>query len=232
MWLLSIKGLKVTDKLTKKHNDKLAIEKETELLINNTKEITFSHYPGLEKELAIGYLKSKQIESLSSDIKVQGNKLLVNVNVSSYNNRPLTPSKEKTHWSKIFQLTAFFQEKALLFKETAITESAAIASEDELLTFSEDLHQINSLYKCIGLLMENNLSKKAKILLISSKIDKETVVLAQKLNIFIIISRIAPTSLAKKHAEENNMCLIGFARGKKYTVYCNEYMITYPRPKK
>lgn len=232
MWLLSIKGLKVTDKLTKKHNDKLAIEKETELLINNTKEITFSHYPGLEKELAIGYLKSKQIESLSSDIKVQENKLLVNVNVSSYNNSPLTPSKEKTHWSKIFQLTAFFQEKALLFKETAITESAAIASEDELLTFSEDLHQINSLYKCIGLLMENNLSKKAKILLISSKIDKETVVLAQKLNIFIIISRIAPTSLAKKHAEENNMCLIGFARGKKYTVYCNEYMITYPSPKK
>ena len=193
MWLLSIKGLKVTDKLTKKHNDKLAIEKETELFINDTKEITFSHYPGLEKELAIGYLKSKHIQSLSSDIKVQENKVLVNVDVSSQNYSPLnTPSKEKTHWSKIFQLTAFFQEKALLFKETAITESAAIASEDELLTFSEDLHQINSLYKCVGLLVEKNLRKKAKILLISSKIDKETVDLAQKLNIFIIISRIAP----------------------------------------
>jgi FdhD protein len=229
MWTQQLKVIKVSDRQFRKQNDTLAIEKETTLHHNGTPLHTFHHYPGKEKEMALGFLVAtkKCTASDVTNITIREEGIVAEFTPSKTQKAPL-PRDAKVPWQSIYQLTAYLQEKALLFKDTAVTESAALASDADLITFSEDLHQNNAIYKAVGERLKQTDTLSNDILLVSSKIDSLTMKAIMALGITIVVSRVAPTSTALQLAEEHNITVLGFARGKKFSVYSHPENVTLP----
>lgn len=229
MWTQQLKVIKISDKQFRKQNDTLAIEKTTNLITETTQLHTFSHYPGKEKEMATGYLVANGLCTFGDIHDITIREEGISAQFSHTSPPPSNPDlKEKLPWHVTFQLTAYLQEKALLFKDTAVTESAALANTKELLSFSEDLHQENALYKAVGERLKATQTLTEDILLLSSKIDIRTMKLITQLGIPIVISRVAPTSSALQLAIEHNVTVLGFARGRKFSIYSHPEKITLP----
>jgi len=64
------------------------------------------------------------------------------------------------------------------------------------------------------------------VLMTSGRVSSEMLVKAARIDIPIIISTSAPTSMAVRIAVEMNMTLIGFARGNRFNVYSGNFRIT------
>ncbi|RAP31372.1 hypothetical protein DID76_02935 [Candidatus Marinamargulisbacteria bacterium SCGC AG-414-C22] len=219
MWLKKIQIKKVSARGTKKTNDQLLIEKKSNIYLNNTLITKLYHTPKNEHELALGYCYiHHQLDPENIHIKQEKNNIYITGPTKDIS--PLTKEALKFHDTTVFKLTAKFQENAYLFKQTAISESAAISSQNDILFFAEDINQWQAIYKVIGhCIKEKKLTLNNKCLLISSKIDEPLVSACYKINIFNIISRTAATALAYDKAIEYGMKLIGFARGTKYSIY-------------
>jgi len=95
----------------------------------------------------------------------------------------------------------------------------------EFLTIKEDIGRHNAVDKVIGdLLIKNNL-KHAKYLFVSGRVSYEIVSKAFIAKIPIIVAVSACSSLAIDFAKEFGICLIGFTRSKKMTIYSNPRFI-------
>ena len=174
-----------------------------------------------EESLGKGYLNKRTLLSVSScgicgkqelkDIKVEGNKLTEKINFSS----------EIIH--KMFFKMTNFQE---VFKNSGGSHAAAIFNKNQnLLTIKEDIGRHNAVDKVIGDLLIKNTLKKAKYLLVSGRVSYEIVSKAFIAKIPIIIAVSACSSLAVDFAKEFGICLIGFTREKKMTIYSNPNFI-------
>jgi FdhD protein len=63
--------------------------------------------------------------------------------------------------------------------------------------------------------------------ILSGRVSLEMILKAAKMQIPIIISKSAPTSLSVALAKKLNITLVGFVRGRKMTIYANEQRIKY-----
>ena len=221
MWTKKVKINKITAKGKRKGEDALLIEKESHLYINNNHKSTLYHFPQLSKELAYGYvhchinqydpIQSIQMEDNTIHIKIIAEKL---PSIQKLAAPQLNPEE-------IFHLTAYFQENALLFKQTAISESIGLATHRKIEYFCEDLHVQNAFYKAIGCW---KLDKQVKpleklICLTSAKVDHQFLNCVANTGIKYIISRTAPTYNACENAKKAGIKIIGFARGTRYNIY-------------
>ncbi len=220
MWTQRQNIKKVTEHAQKRHTDQLIIEKTSDIFLNNTFIYTGSHSATLEKEWAIGYLLTHNKINLDiNSVTYTSNKIQVTATENTM--------KEQTQSSLlkpipeiIFQLTSYFQEAAILYKKTAITESAAIANHKQILYNAEDISQENALYKVLGRHALNlEKTKESPFLLLSSKIDYLTLKSILKFNFKLLITRTAPTQQALELAKQHNIAIVGFARGRKYNWY-------------
>jgi FdhD protein len=224
MWKRALQLKRYSDRDIKNQNDTLVIEKEVSLILNKKEINKFQTIPLRETELAIGYLISNQIiHSLSSISSIKHDQNIIEVEAvpqaSANKNLTINNSKTIIHRLSVFQLTAYFQEKALLFKDAAITNSAAIATPKKILHFSEDLSRLNAIDKAFGLAIQSKENFSDKILLTSGKVDHKVVQKSLTLGIPVIISRTAPTDKALDLANKNNQTIIGFARGRRFNLY-------------
>ncbi len=230
MWTNQVKVITYTAGFHRKRNDSLIIDREKTLIVNDEAKIELEYTPTKEKELIMGYLVCNayvKSENDIKDIKVYEESIIVQIETKkeTSESRPRSIT-EKISAAEISLLTAYFQEGAMLFKDTAISESAALASNSELHHFSEDLHRNNAIYKCLGSALQDKEKIQDFYLLTSAKITKKTVQIANQVGLKFIISRTAPTNSALKEAEDSDICLIGFARGRKCTVYTHTYRLT------
>lgn len=227
MWTFSIQIHKFSDLYKKKFNDQLILEKEISVTLNNEDSRSFLITPTLEKEFCYGYLLChRHISSLSMIDTMTETEEGFTVTTSKPEELPLpeiTPIKINVN--HIYTITGYFQEKAFLFKATAISESAALALNDEILYFAEDTNPIHSIYKVLGLALEKKTPLNQLTLLVSSKIDTTLMQLVKTVGISTVISRTAPTFKAFQIAKESEITLIGFARGRKCNVYTNHQLI-------
>ena len=221
MWTKKITVKKVTSRGSQKKYDQLLIEKKTTLVDHLNKEHIFYHTQTNEKELFNGYLlttykhiplKLKQEDDKSNNIiKVEESKNITQKKLDY---------PKKFHDTLIFKLTAEFHQSAMLFKDTAISESSGLAKNSDIISFAEDIDSFNSFYKAIGKLSIKQFEElNDLILLVSFKIDTKLVQLCSNIGIHAIISRTAPTAAAYDLAQKNQIKLIGFARGTKYNIY-------------
>ena len=169
-----------------------------------------------KENLGKGYLNKRTLLSVSScgicgkqelkDLKVIGNRL------------------ESTFFSSenLFKMQlemTVFQET---FKKSGGSHAAAIFDKNkELLTIKEDLGRHNAVDKTVGDLLHKNNLKKANFLLVSGRVSYEIVSKAFIAKIPIIIAVSACSSLAVDFAKEFGICLIGFTRDQKMTIYSN-----------
>jgi FdhD protein len=207
-----IRGLLFAEDIYKsKTNFEASIEKE-ENKIPSIINVNIS-----KKNLGKGYLNKRTLLSVSScgicgkkelkDIEITGNKLGVKTKLTAVN------------IYEMFIKMHSFQET---FKKSGGSHAAAIFNKKkELLTIKEDIGRHNAVDKTIGnLLLENNL-KSANYLLVSGRVSYEIVSKAFIAKIPIIVAVSGCSSLAVDFAKEFGICLIGFTRENKMTIYAN-----------
>jgi FdhD protein len=169
------------------------------------------------EEIGKGYLNKRTLLSVSScgicgkqelkDLKVSGEKLISEVAFSS----------EILH--EMFSKMKSFQET---FKTSGGSHAAAIFDKNkELLTIKEDIGRHNAVDKTVGSLLIKNTLKQANYLLVSGRVSYEIVSKAFIAKIPIIVAVSACSSLAVDFAKEFGICLIGFTREQKMTIYSN-----------
>ncbi|MCH3882583.1 MULTISPECIES: formate dehydrogenase accessory sulfurtransferase FdhD [Tenacibaculum] len=178
-----------------------------------------------KEKLGKGYLNKRTLLSVSScgicgkkelsDIEVSGNKL---ANTTSF------------FQTEIKQMFLKMKELQEAFHFSGGSHAAAIFNKNkELLSIKEDIGRHNAVDKSIGDLLLNNKLNEAKILLVSGRVSYEIVSKAFFAKIPIIVAVSACSSLAVDFAKEFGICLIGFSRNDKMTIYSNPQYIQYER---
>jgi FdhD protein len=120
---------------------------------------------------------------------------------------------------QLLEMIAALEEKSLTFRRTGGVHSAALADHSGLLTMYEDIGRHNAVDKVLGYAFLNKIDPHDKCLLLSGRIASEILIKAAHAEIPIVLSRSAPTGLTIELAEDLNITVVGFARGKRFSVY-------------
>jgi FdhD protein len=167
-------------------------------------------------DLGKGYLNKRTLLSVSS-CGICGKKELKDLKVDGTKLENSFFSSENLH--KMFAKMNAFQET---FKKTGGSHAAAIFDKNQhLLTLKEDIGRHNAVDKTVGDLLQKEILKKANYLLVSGRVSYEIVCKAFIAKIPIIVAVSACSSLAVDFAKEFGICLIGFSRDQKMTIYAN-----------
>lgn len=107
-----------------------------------------------------------------------------------------------------------------LFQKTGGCHAASFFNgEYQLQCLFEDVGRHNAVDKGVGFLLSNNLVSESKILFLSGRISFEILYKAYGIGIPVILAISAPSSMCIEFAEEYGICVIGFCRENKATVY-------------
>lgn len=123
-------------------------------------------------------------------------------------------------------LANLLQNNSRLFQKTGGVHSAALAKDEELVIFYEDIGRHNTLDKILGRCFMEGISTHDKILLFSGRVSSEILLKTAKIGVPVIISRSAPTDLALQLAEDLGITVIGFARGERFNIYTHPERIS------
>ncbi len=128
--------------------------------------------------------------------------------------------------SWILFLVKSMQEKAQIFRETGGVHSAALGDEKGIQIFTEDVGRHNALDKIVGQCFWKDISLTDKVLISSGRISSEMMLKAAKLQVPVVVSRAAPTTLGVDLAEKMSITMVGFARNKRLNIYsCPERIV-------
>mgnify|MGYP001626801826 FL=1 len=168
-------------------------------------------------DIGKGYLTKRTLLSVSScgicgkqqleDIQVNGDKIEQKISFSSEN---------------LLKMFAPLQKEQETFKKTGGSHAAGIFNNQfKLLASREDIGRHNAVDKCVGSLLQKQLLKSGMYLLVSGRVSYEIVSKAFLAKIPVIVAVSACSTMAVDFAKEFGICLIGFTRENKMTVYSN-----------
>jgi FdhD protein len=191
-------------------------------IIEEKNEIPTIINVSISKEvLGKGYLNKRTLLSVSScgicgkkelkDIEINGEKL-----------------EEKHSFSSNILHEMFLKMNNFqhTFKNSGGSHAAALFNKNnKLLTIKEDIGRHNAVDKVIGNLLISEQLKQANYLFVSGRVSYEIISKAFIAKIPIIVAVSACSSLAVDFAKEFGICLIGFTREEKMTIYSNPTFI-------
>ena len=168
-------------------------------------------------DLGKGYLTKRTLLSVSScgicgkqqleDIQVNGDKIEQKISFSSEN---------------LLKMFAPLLKEQETFRKTGGSHAAGIFNNQfKLLASREDIGRHNAVDKCVGSLLQKQLLKSGMYLLVSGRVSYEIVSKAFLAKIPVIVAVSACSTMAVDFAKEFGICLIGFTRENKMTVYSN-----------
>jgi len=190
---------------------------EFEIIEENENGFSIINVNISKEDLGKGYLNKRTLLSVSScgicgkqnieDIELKG-EALINKNAFSLN--------------EIDKMSSKMSSLQNVFKNTGGSHAAAIFNKEyQLLSIKEDIGRHNAVDKAIGELVNNNKLSESKCMLVSGRVSYEIVSKAFIAKIGIIVAVSACSSLAIDYAKEFGICLIGFSRTSKMTIYAN-----------
>ena len=188
---------------------------------NDSSTIINTEIP-LEK-IGKGYLNKRSLLSVSS-CGICGKQELEDINPSEKSLQNAIQFSQE----EIQQMFGQMQLNQNTFQKSGGSHACAIFNSDRnLLTIKEDIGRHNAVDKCVGdLLIQQKLSE-GKIMLVSGRVSYEIVSKSFFAKIPIIVAVSACSSLAVDFAKEFGICLIGFNRANKMTIYANPQYISY-----
>jgi FdhD protein len=167
--------------------------------------------------LGKGYLNKRTLLSVSS-CGICGKKELKDITVVG---KKLN-TKDSLSIDGIYKMFAKMNSLQEAFKNSGGSHAATIFDkEKKILSIQEDIGRHNAVDKTVGDLLQKKQLKKAHYLLVSGRVSYEIVSKAFIAKIPIVVAVSACSSLAVDFAKEFGICLIGFTREQKMTVYAN-----------
>ncbi|WP_152287914.1 formate dehydrogenase accessory sulfurtransferase FdhD [Flavicella marina] len=170
-----------------------------------------------ETELGGAYLNKRSLLSVSS-CGICGKQELNDINPS----KKRLKSTALLDIDKLPEMFEVMREKQHTFDLTGGSHAAVIFDKFyNFLCLFEDIGRHNAVDKCIGKLLNTNKISDASFLLVSGRVSYEIISKAFFAKITTIVAVSACSSLAVDYAKELGICLIGFSRNGKATVYAN-----------
>lgn len=170
-----------------------------------------------KKLLGKGYLNKRTLLSVSS-CGICGKQKLEDILVTG---EKLTP-KISFNTKRLKQMFAEMKAKQETFDVSGGSHAAALFNEDyQILALKEDIGRHNAVDKVIGELLNTNSLNKINCMLVSGRVSYEIISKAFIAKIPIVVAVSACSTLAVDFAKEFGICLIGFSRGNKATIYSN-----------
>lgn len=127
----------------------------------------------------------------------------------------------------LLDLMARLEEGSHTFQVTGGVHAAALADDREILARFEDIGRHNALDRILGHVLLHGLETSDKAILLSGRTSSEMLIKAARIGAPVLVSRSAPTALAVDLAEQLNVTLVGFARGRSLFVYCCDERIRF-----
>jgi FdhD protein len=128
--------------------------------------------------------------------------------------------------SRIFECLRQLSAKQSFYPRTRGSHAALLFDDQlEVVSFSEDVGRHNALDKAIGNLFMKKALKKARLLVLSSRISYELVQKAARARIPMIISKSRPTALAVDMGQSLNMTLACAFESKNLIIFSGEARI-------
>jgi FdhD protein len=190
------------------HFEVIEVKKGGETIVNIT----------IPKEvLGKGYLNKRTLLSVSS-CGICGKQELKDLAVSG-DTINIKKAMAATNIQKMFGVMQAHQKT---FKRSGGSHAAALFNaNNNLLSIQEDIGRHNAVDKVIGELLLKKQLKEATFMLVSGRVSYEIVSKAFIAKIPIIVAVSACSSLAVDFSKEFGICLIGFTRDEKMTIYAN-----------
>ncbi|MCI1945039.1 formate dehydrogenase accessory sulfurtransferase FdhD [Clostridium luticellarii] len=126
---------------------------------------------------------------------------------------------------KIYELMKKSLSYSEAFKITGGVQCAVLCDENDVIFICEDVARHNALDKLTGESLIKKISLRDKMLFVSSRVSFEMMLKIARLGVPIVASKSAPTDLSIKFAEELNLTLLGFVRGRRMNIYTNPQRI-------
>ncbi|WP_372792972.1 formate dehydrogenase accessory sulfurtransferase FdhD [Lutibacter sp.] len=164
-----------------------------------------------------GYLNKRTLLSVSS-CGICGKQKLEDISVTGKKLKP----KFSFDTKKLKQLFSEMTEKQETFDLSGGSHAAALFNKDyQILALKEDIGRHNAVDKVIGQLLNDNSLKQTIGMLVSGRVSYEIISKAFIAKIPVVVAVSACSTLAVDFAKEFGICLIGFSRGNKATIYSN-----------
>jgi FdhD protein len=140
-------------------------------------------------------------------------------------NRVKIISDFKVESTVIREFMKTFQKNSREHQLTHGIHSAALASQDEILIFRDDIGRHNAIDKVVGEALSNNIGFADKFLMTSGRISSEILSKALRCRMPVIAAIGAPTNQAVKLARQVGLTIVGLVRGPKMIVFSGEERI-------
>ena len=118
-------------------------------------------------------------------------------------------------------------QNAELYRISGGIHTSALCDCNNVIVFGEDIGRHNTIDKIIGECMFHKIPLSDKILITTGRISSEMLRKAVKMQIPIVASLTSPTERALLLARELDVTLIGYVRGKHFTVYSKSERVQY-----
>lgn len=137
-------------------------------------------------------------------------------------------SEMKISVEVILKIISMMSRISEIWKMTGGTHWAALFDkEGKKIVHSEDIGRYNAVDKVVGYAVLNKISLDNTILASSGRMPYAMVKKAANAGIPIIITKSPPTDKGIQLAKEKGITLIGFARGRRFTIYTGEGRIIF-----
>ncbi|WP_299528397.1 formate dehydrogenase accessory sulfurtransferase FdhD [uncultured Lutibacter sp.] len=168
-----------------------------------------------KKFIGKGYLNKRTLLSVSS-CGICGKQKLEDISVTGKKLKP----KFSFDTKKLKQLFSEMTSKQETFDLSGGSHAAALFNIDyQILALKEDIGRHNAVDKVIGQLLNDNSLKQTTGMLVSGRVSYEIISKAFIAKIPVVVAVSACSTLAVDFAKEFGICLIGFSRGNKATIY-------------
>jgi FdhD protein len=129
--------------------------------------------------------------------------------------------------AQVLALMGELNRRSDLYRETRGVHNCALAdAAGEIVIFRDDIGRHNAVDKIHGAAFLGGIPLAGRLLLTTGRLTSEIVVKAARMEVPVLISRSAATTLAIELAERVGMTLVGYVRGGRMTVYCGGTVLT------
>ena len=133
----------------------------------------------------------------------------------------LIGQRNKLHYNQLLELPQIMKNNQEIFKNTGGVHAAAIIDySGNILSMGEDVGRHNAVDKAIGKMVLKGIHRSPEaVLQVSGRAGFEIVQKAAMYGIPVVSSVSAPSSLAVELADEFNITLVSFVRGRSFNIY-------------